>query len=213
VAGHGGNLLFGMLGGRKVVALQGRFHYYEGYAMQQVVFPVRVLKHLGITSLILSNAAGGVNPAFAVGDLMIIEDHINLMGANPLTGRNDDSLGPRFPDMREPYDREWIIRARRIADKLKIRCHTGVYAAVTGPCYETRAEYRYVHTLGADAVGMSTVPEAIAARHMGLKCFAVSVITDLGGQETAEEVSHEEVVKVASEAGERLTGLIIELIK
>jgi len=212
VDGHNGNLIMGMLGGRPVVAMQGRFHFYEGYSLQEVVFPIRVMKGWGVHDLVLSNAAGGVNPDFAVGDLMFIEDHINLMGVNPLTGRNDEHLGPRFPDMSAPYDRDRISRARKIADRMGIRNHTGVYAAVTGPCYETPAEYRYLQVLGADAVGMSTVPEAIAARHMNLTCFAVSVITDLGGGPVAHPVSHDDVVRAAAAVEEKLTALLVELI-
>ncbi len=212
VKGHGGNLIFGMLGGKKVVAMQGRFHYYEGYPMQVITFPIRVMRYLAIQQLILSNASGGVNPSYRVGDLMIVDDHINLMGDNPLTGRNEDLLGPRFPDMSAPYNKELIVKAKKIADRFKYRCFIGVYAAVTGPCYETRAEYRYVHTIGADAVGMSTVPEAIVARHMNLPCFAISVITDIGGGDHTEPVSHDEVVKVASEAEHKMTHIITTLI-
>jgi purine-nucleoside phosphorylase len=212
VEGHGGRLILGTLGGRRIAAMQGRFHYYEGYSLQQIAFPIRVLRELGAGELILSNASGGVNPDFRVGDLMIIEDHISLLPANPLTGRNEDHLGPRFPDMSAPYDPDRIARAERIAEKAGIRCHTGVYAAVSGPCYETPAEYRYIRAIGADAVGMSTVPEAITARHMRMPCFAVSVITDLGGDAGQQEVTHEEVIRVASAAEANLTRLVKELI-
>jgi len=212
VQGHGSNLIFGELGGRKVVAMQGRFHFYEGYSMQEVAFPVRVLKYLGIKKLFLSNASGGMNHTFKVGDLMIIEDHINLMGINPLIGKNDDLLGPRFPDMSAPYDAELIRKGREIALNHGFRCHTGVYAAVTGPCYETRAEYKYIRTIGADAVGMSTVPEVIVARHMNLPCFAISIITDMGGTDDVQVITHEEVVKVANDAEAKMTTLIIELL-
>lgn len=213
VKGHGSNLILGELSGVKVVAMQGRFHYYEGYSMQEVAFPVRVLKFLGIKTLFLSNASGGVNQNFKVGDLMIIDDHINLMGLNPLIGQNQDELGPRFPDMSAPYDKEFIRKAMNIAGKHHFRCHIGVYAAVTGPCYETRAEYKYIRTIGADAVGMSTVPEVIVARHMNLPCFAISIITDLGGSDEPEYITHEEVVRVANEAEGRMTVLIKELLK
>lgn len=213
VHGHGSKLIMGVLGGVKVVAMQGRFHFYEGYTMQEVGFPVRVLKHLGITRLFLSNASGGVNPKFKVGDLMIIDDHINLMGVNPLIGKNDDDLGPRFPDMSAPYDKELIKKATAIASRHNFRCHTGVYAAVTGPCYETRAEYKYIRTVGADAVGMSTVPEVIVARHMNLPCFAISIITDLGGSDDPEIITHDEVVRVANQAEGRMTTLLMELLE
>ena len=212
VKGHGGKLILGTLNGKKIIAMQGRFHFYEGYTMQELTFPVRVMKYMGIKKLILSNAAGGVNLAFKVGDLMIIKDHINLMGVNPLIGRNEEELGPRFPDMSEPYDKKMIEAAVKIAAKNNYSCHTGVYAAVTGPCFETPAEYKYIKIIGADAVGMSTVPEAIVARHMNIPCFAVSVITDMGGSEHAEAVSHEIVLKAAVAAEEKLSGLIMELI-
>ncbi len=212
VDGHGGNLITGMLNGRRVAAMQGRFHYYEGYGMPEIAFPIRVAYQWGARELILSNASGGVNPSYRVGDLMIIDDHINLMGLNPLTGRNDEHYGPRFPDMSRPYDRERIRQAEAIASAHGLRCHTGVYAAVQGPNYETPAEYRFIRTIGADAVGMSTVPEAIAARHMGMRCFAISVITDLGGQAVPVKVTHEEVVAVASAAELQVTGLVAELI-
>jgi len=213
VQGHNSQLILGELAGCKVAAMQGRFHFYEGYTMQEVIFPIRVLKFLGITRLFLSNASGGVNQNFKVGDLMIIEDHINLMGNNPLIGKNFDELGTRFPDMSVPYDKELIRKGMNIANKHHFRCHIGVYAAVTGPCYETRAEYRYIRSIGADAVGMSTVPEVIAARHMGLQCFAISIITDLGGTDDPEVITHEEVVRVANEAEVRMTALLTELMK
>jgi purine-nucleoside phosphorylase len=213
VEGHGSNLILGTLNGVKVVAMQGRFHFYEGYSMQDVAFPVRVLKYLGIKRLFLSNASGGVNQNYKVGDLMILDDHINLIGINPLIGKNDDELGTRFPDMSTPYDKDLNRKAMQLAKKNGFRCHIGVYAAVTGPCYETRAEYRYIRTIGADAVGMSTVPEVIVARHMNLPCFAISIITDLGGSDEPEIITHEEVVKVANEAEARMTILISELLK
>ena len=213
VKGHGSKLIFGKLNGVNVVAMQGRFHFYEGYSMQEVILPVRVMKFLGIKTLILSNASGGVNPAYKVGDLMILDDHINLMGTNPLIGKNEDELGPRFPDMGEPYDKALIQKAQAIAAKHGIVCHTGVYAAVTGPTFETRAEYKYIKYIGADCVGMSTVPENIAARHIGLPVFAISIITDLGGSDQPEVITHEEVLKVANAAEQKMTVIIKELIK
>lgn len=213
VVGHSSNLILGELGGVRVVAMQGRFHFYEGYTMQEVTFPVRVLKYLGISKLFLSNASGGVNANFQVGDLMIIDDHINLMGLNPLIGKNADDMGPRFPDMSAPYDKDLISKATSIAKQHQFRCHVGVYAAVTGPCYETRAEYKYIRTIGADAVGMSTVPEVIVARHMNLPCFAISIITDLGGSDHPEIITHDEVVRVANEAEVKMTALLVELLQ
>lgn len=209
---HTGKLLFGYLGGKKVVAMQGRFHFYEGYSMQQIVFPVRVLKMLGITKLFVSNACGCMNPEYRKGDLMIIEDHINLQPDNPLIGTNHEELGPRFPDMSEPYNREMIQKGMEIAHENKITCHTGVYVSVTGPNLETRAEYKYLRTIGADVVGMSTVPEVIAANHMGIPVFAISVITDEGFPETLKKVNIEEIIKVASEAEPRMTLIMKELI-
>jgi purine-nucleoside phosphorylase len=213
VKGHGSKLIFGKLNGTNVVAMQGRFHFYEGYTMEEVILPVRVMKFLGINKLILSNASGGVNPKYKVGDLMILDDHINLMGTNPLIGKNDDSLGPRFPDMGEPYDKSLIKKAKAIADQHGFVCHTGVYAAVTGPTFETRAEYKYIKFIGADCVGMSTVPENIAARHMGLPVFAISIITDLGGSDEPEFITHDEVLKVANAAEQKMTVIIKELLK
>lgn len=212
VEGHHGQLIFGTMNGRQIVALQGRFHYYEGYTMQEITFPVRIMKYLGINLLILSNASGGVNPDFEVGDIMVIEDHINLMKDNPLIGRNDDGIGTRFPDMSMPYDRDLIDKTFRIADRLDIRLRKGVYAAVSGPTYETPAEYRYIRTIGADAVGMSTVPEVIAARHMGLRCFAVSIISDLGVPGKIVEISHKHVIDAASAVEPVMTRILSELI-
>lgn len=212
VLGHGSKLFMGYLGNTSVVVMQGRFHFYEGYSMEQVTFPVRVLKFLGINKLILSNAAGGMNPNFKVGDLMIIDDHINLMPGNPLIGKNIEELGPRFPDMSAPYDKTLIEKAKSIADAKGYRCHIGVYAAVSGPTFETRAEYKYIRTIGADAVGMSTVPEVIVARHMNLPCFAMSIITDMGGQEHVETITHEEVLKVANEAEIKMTSIVTEML-
>ena len=180
--------------------------------MQEVAMPVRVMKFLGIKNLILSIASGGVNPKYKVGDLMILDDHINLMGTNPLIGPNNDDLGPRFPDMGEPYDKTMIKNAKAIADKHGFTCHTGIYAAVTGPTFETRAEYKYIKFIGADCVGMSTVPENIVARHMNLPVFAISIITDLGGSDEPEFITHEEVLKVANAAEQKMTVIIKELI-
>jgi purine-nucleoside phosphorylase len=212
VAGHKGQLVFGTLNDVNVVAMQGRFHFYEGYSMQELSFPIRVMKYLGIKTLVLSNASGGVNPTFEVGDIMIITDHINLMGSNPLLGKNDDQIGPRFPDMSDTYDKELIRKALSIAGKHGISCRQGVYAAVTGPCFETPSEYRYIYRVGADCVGMSTVPEVIVARHMGLPVFAVSIITDLGVEGNVVEVSHEEVIQAANNAEPRMTKIISELV-
>lgn len=212
VLGHGSKLFMGYLGKTKVVVMQGRFHFYEGYSMDQVTFPVRVLKYLGINKLILSNAAGGMNTNFKVGDLMIIDDHINLFPTNPLIGKNIEELGPRFPDMSAPYDKTLIDKAKAIADAKGYTCHIGVYAGLTGPTFETRAEYNYLRIIGADAVGMSTVPEVIVARHMGIPCFAMSIITDLGGMEHVETITHEEVLKVASEAEIKMTAIVMELL-
>jgi len=212
VAGHGGQLIFGKLGNKNVIAMQGRFHYYEGYTMKELTFPIRVMKFLGIKLLILSNASGGVNPNFNIGDVMIITDHINMMGTNPLLGKNDEDLGPRFPDMHIPYDKSLIQLAKEIAIKQKINYQTGVYVAVTGPTYETPAEYKFFRIIGGDAVGMSTVPEVIVARHMNLPCFALSVITDLGVEGKIIEISHEEVIEAAKSAEPKMTSIIKELV-
>jgi purine-nucleoside phosphorylase len=212
VEGHQGKLILGSLCGRKVAILSGRFHYYEGYTPEQVVFPIRVMKFLGVGTLLVSNAAGGMNVAFRVGDLMIIKDHISLFTVNPLLGKNDIELGPRFPDMSEPYDKELIKKAKVIAARLGIPVHEGVYAGVTGPTFETRAEYKLLHIAGGDAVGMSTVQEVIAARHVGLSVFAMSVITDLGIREADNIITHEEVLQAAAAAEPKLTGLFRELI-
>ncbi len=212
VDGHNGQLIFGKMSGKNIVAMQGRFHYYEGYSMQEVAFPVRVMKLLGIHLLIVSNASGGVNPTFEVGDLMIIEDHINLMKDNPLIGHNDDRLGTRFPDMGHAYDPELISRVFSIASKHNIHLQKGIYAAVSGPTFETPAEYLYIRTIGADAVGMSTVPEVIAARHMGLRCFAFSVISDLGVPGKIVEITHKDVILAASNVEPKMTMILKELI-
>jgi purine-nucleoside phosphorylase len=212
VEGHSGKLIFGNLNGKKVVAMQGRFHFYEGYSMQEVTFPVRVMKYLGISRLFVSNASGGVNPEFEIGDLMIQTDHINLFPAHPLIGRNDKRFGPRFPDMSDAYDKSLIGLADKVTASLGIKTVKGVYAGLTGPTFETPAEYRYVRAIGADAVGMSTVPEVIVARHMGIPCFAISVITDLGVPGKIVEVTHEEVQHVAAIAEKKLTRIIAEMI-
>jgi purine-nucleoside phosphorylase len=213
VQGHQGKLVFGTLEGKRIVAMAGRFHYYEGYDAGQVVFPVRVLKFLGIRMLMISNAAGAVNPSYQVGDLMIIRDHISFATPNPLRGKNIEELGPRFPDMSEPYRRSFIATAREVAREAGIPVHEGVYFAATGPTFETRAEYLMIHHLGADVVGMSTVQENIAANHMGLPVFAMSVITDLGIREEENLITHEEVLEAARQAEPRLTAIFRGLIK
>ena len=210
VEGHRGRLIFGVLGGRRVVAMQGRFHYYEGYTPQQVVFPVRVMKELGITRLFVSNAAGGVNPDFRVGDLMVITDHINLI-PNPLVGPNIAELGPRFPDMSDAYDLRLVAKADSIAGEMGIKLQHGCYVGGTGPTFETVAEYRYFKTIGGDAVGMSTTPEVIAARHMGISVFGVSVITNVGL--AGEKSSHEEVQREGAKAAMRMTRLFTAMIE
>ena len=209
---HSGKLIFGMLSGKKVVAMQGRLHYYEGYDMKQITFPVRVMKMLGIKNLFVSNASGSLNPDFKKGDLIIIDDHINLQPDNPLRGRNADSLGPRFPDMSHPYNKELIKFGLEIAERNNIKCHKGVYVSVTGPNLETKAEYRYLRIIGGDAVGMSTVPEVIVANHMGIPVFAISVLTDEGFSEELEPVSVEQIIKIATEAEPNLTLILKELI-
>lgn len=212
VEGHGGKLLFGEISGKKVVVMSGRFHFYEGYTPQQVSYPVRVMKLLGVETLLLSNAAGGVNPNFHVGDLMLITDHISFFIVNPLLGKNEEQLGTRFPDMSEPYDKALIAKAKEIGKEFGYRLQEGVYTGVTGPTFETRAEYKLIKTLGGDAVGMSTVQETIAAKHAGMRVFAVSVITDLGIREEDNMITHEEVLAAAKEAEPKLTNLFKELI-
>jgi len=211
VEGHEGKLIQGMFGGKRILAMKGRFHYYEGYRPDQISLPIRVLKHLGIRYLFLSNAAGGVNPAFQIGDIMIITDHINFM-QNPLIGKNDDRIGPRFPDMSEAYDTNLINRAVEIAGRNGIRVRKGVYLGTTGPTFETPAEYKFFRNTGADSVGMSTVPEVIIARHIGLSCFAVSIITDMGVEGRIEYTTHESVQREAEKAEARMTILMTELI-
>ncbi|MBP6091213.1 MAG: purine-nucleoside phosphorylase [Crocinitomicaceae bacterium] len=212
VESHSGKLIFGELGGKKVVAMQGRFHFYEGYSMQQVTFPVRVMKLLGIEKLFVSNASGGVNPDFEVGEIMIQNDHINLFPAHPLIGKNFDELGPRFPDMSEPYDPAMIALAQQIAAENNIKVSVGTYAGLTGPTLETPAEYGYVRAIGADAVGMSTVPEVIVARHMEIPCFAISIITDLGVPGKIQKVSVQDVIAVATRQEPKMTKIMRELI-
>jgi purine-nucleoside phosphorylase len=216
VESHHGKLIFGTLGGKKIVAMQGRFHYYEGYTMQQVTFPVRVMSHkfgLGVKTLLISNAAGGMNPEYRRGDIMIIRDHINLQGDNPLIGPNDNELGPRFPDMSEPYSGELIGLAEQIAGEMGIKLQHGVFVAVQGPNLETRAEYRFLRNIGADAVGMSTVPENIVANHMGMRVLGMSIITDECFPDTLQPVTVEEVIAVANKAEPKLTKIMKELVK
>lgn len=212
VEGHSGKLIFGNLSGKKVVAMAGRFHYYEGYSTQDVIFPIRVLKFLGIHTLLISNAAGSMNTSFKVGDLMIIKDHISLFAINPLLGKNEIELGPRFPDMSEPYKKELIEKVQNIAAQNNITVKEGVYVGVTGPTFETRAEYKMLRILGGDAVGMSTVAEVIGAVHMGLSVFAMSVITDVGIREEENIITHAEVLQAAREAEPKLTQLFKQLI-
>ncbi len=212
VEGHSGKLIFGELGGKKIVAMAGRFHLYEGYTSGEIVFPIRVLKFLGIETLLLSNAAGGVNPSFKVGDLMIITDHISQLAPNPLIGKNYKELGPRFPDMSEPYKKNLVKKMKDIAAQKNINVKEGVYVAVTGPTFETRAEYKMILTLGGDAVGMSTVQEVITAVHMGLPVFAMSVITDVGIREEENIITHEEVLQAAKDAEPNFKALFCELI-
>lgn len=212
VDGHQGRMVFGQLGGKNIVAMQGRFHYYEGYAMQQVTYPVRTMKLLGIDYLIVSNASGGMNPDYEVGDIMIINDHINLM-PNPLIGPNISELGRRFPDMSQPYDHSLIALAKDVAGKLKIKVHEGCYVGTTGPTFETPKEYKYFRIIGGDAVGMSTVPEVIVARHMTIPVFGISIITDLGVPGKIVEISHEEVQKVGKESERRMTQIIEDMLQ
>jgi len=212
VVGHKGRLVFGTMNNKPVVVMAGRFHFYEGYTPQQVVYPIRVMKMLGVETLLISNAAGGVNPGFTVGDMMIITDHISMLTVNPLLGKNEDALGTRFPDMSEPYSKEIISKAKSIAANLGYTVKEGVYCGVTGPTFETRAEYKLIKAVGADAVGMSTVQEVIAAVHAGMKVFAMSIITDLGIREEENIITHEEVLAAANEAEPKMTALFKELV-
>jgi len=211
VEGHAGKLIYGDFGRKKIVAMMGRFHYYEGYGPEQISLPVRVLKYLGIKCLFLSNAAGGVNPLFQIGDIMIITDHINLL-PNPLVGKNDERIGPRFPDMGEAYDKYLIKKALLIAQDHKIRVQKGIYLSTSGPTFETPSEYKFFRIIGADAVGMSTTQEVIVARHMNLPCFAVSIITDLGVEGKIEYTTHESVMLEAARTEERMTTIMTDLI-
>jgi purine-nucleoside phosphorylase len=208
VESHSGRLILGSLEGRTLVAMQGRFHFYEGYTMQQITFPIRVMQRLGIETLIVSNACGGMNPSYRRGDLMRIDDHINLLGDNPLCGPNLDEFGPRFPDMSEPYDRELGALAERVALEAGIDLHVGVYVSVAGPNLETRAEYRFLRAIGADVVGMSTIPEVIAARHGGTRVLGISIVTDECFPDTLEPVDVETIIRVAGEAEPKLTEVI-----
>ena len=213
VQGHKGALVFGTIGDKKVVAMQGRFHYYEGYDMKQVTFPVRVMKYLGVTKLVVSNASGGVNPNYEVGSIVLITDHINMMPEHPLRGKNEDRFGPRFVNMSEPYSKAMIAKAKTIAKDNNIIVQDGVYMGLQGPTFETLSEYRMVKNIGADCVGMSTVPEVIVARHMDLETFGLSVITDMGDEANIEEVNHAEVLKAAEKAEPHVRKLIKELIQ
>ncbi|MFN1835112.1 purine-nucleoside phosphorylase [Balneola sp. MJW-20] len=213
VESHAGRLLFGTLGGKKVVAMQGRFHYYEGYTMQQIAFPVRVAKFIGAQTLVVSNACGGLNPNFRRGDIMLINDHINFLGDNPLIGPNDEELGPRFPDMSEPYTERLLELAENVALENSIKMHKGVYLAVSGPMLETKAEYRYMRQLGADVVGMSTVPEVISAVHMGMDVLGISVITDECFPDALEPVNIEDVLAGAAMAEPKMTQVIIRVLE
>lgn len=213
VVGHGGKLIFGTLEGKKVLMMSGRFHYYEGYDMQTVTFPFRVFGVLGIKNLIVSNASGGVNPGFYVADVMLIKDHINMMPEHPLRGKNIDELGPRFVDMSEPYNRKMLDIAEEVAEKENINIHKGVYVALQGPTFETPAEYGMIRAIGGDAVGMSTVPEVIVAKHQGMDVFGISIITDLGGPEIAFTVSHEEVLAAADKAMPNVIKIVKGLVR
>lgn len=213
IEGHKGMLILGKLSGKYVICMQGRFHYYEGYNMYQITYPVRVMKRLGISKLIVTNSAGGINTSFSPGDLMLIEDHINLMGINPLIGKNIDSFGPRFPDMSEAYSRQLISKAQKAGEELSIELRKGVYAAMTGPSYETPAEIRFLRVIGADAVGMSTVPEVIVANHSGIEVLGISCITNMAAGILDKPLSHDEVTEVANKASDRLIKLVKEVIR
>jgi purine-nucleoside phosphorylase len=212
VQGHKGALVFGTIGDKKVVTMQGRFHFYEGYSMTEVTFPVRVMKFLGVEKLIVSNASGGVNPSYKVGSIVMITDHINMTPEHPLRGKNDERFGPRFVNMSEPYSRKMITKATELAKQLDIEVHEGIYLGLQGPTFETLAEYKMVKILGADCVGMSTVPEVIVARHMDLETFGISVITDMGNEESIGTISHDEVLDAAKKAEPQVRSLIKELI-
>lgn len=213
VQGHKGALVFGTIGDKKVMAMQGRFHFYEGYDMKEVTFPVRVMKYLGVEKLIVSNASGGVNDNYEVGSIVLIKDHINMMPEHPLRGKNEERFGPRFVNMSDPYSINMILKAKEIAKSLSITVHDGIYLGLSGPTFETLAEYKMVKILGADCVGMSTVPEVIVARHMEMETFGLSVITDMGNEDNIETVSHAEVLEAAKKAEPHVRNLIKELIK
>lgn len=213
VSSHAGKLVFGKAGGKLVMMMAGRFHYYEGYSMEQVTFPIRVMKALGVETLVLSNAAGGMNSEFEIGDLMIIRDHINLFPEHPLRGANDERLGPRFPDMSEPYNLGMISLAHKIAKEQGLNVHTGVYIGLQGPTFETPAEYKWLHRIGGDAVGMSTVPEVIVAIHSGIRVFAASIITDIGITESPVKITLEEVLEAANKAAPKLARLVSTLVE
>ena len=212
VQGHKGALVFGTIGTKKVVAMQGRFHFYEGYSMKEVTFPVRVMKYLGVKKLIVSNASGGVNSNYKVGDIVLIKDHVNMMPEHPLRGKNDERFGPRFVNMSEPYSKNMILKAKELAGNLNIKVQDGIYLGLQGPTFETLAEYKMVKNIGADCVGMSTVPEVIVARHMELETFGLSVITDMGDEDSIETISHDEVLEAAKSAEPKVRILIKELI-
>ncbi|MBU5213717.1 MULTISPECIES: purine-nucleoside phosphorylase [Heyndrickxia] len=213
VEGHAGQLVFGSLSGKEVVAMQGRFHYYEGYSFDQVTFPVRVMKELGVEVLVVTNAAGGVNETYEPGDLMIISDHINNMGSNPLIGPNDNRFGARFPDMSEPYNKELRLIARNVAEKLNIRIQEGVYVGNTGPTYETPAEVRMIRTFGGDAVGMSTVPEVIVAKHAGLKILGISCISNMASGILDQPLTHDEVIETTEKVRKDFLLFVKEIVK
>lgn len=213
VESHHGKLIFGKIGGKDVVAMQGRFHYYEGYTMQQITYPVRVMKFLGVKTLLVSNACGGMNPIYSRGDIMLMVDHINLLGDNPLIGKNEDELGPRFPDMSEPYNLELIKLAEEVALENKVKVQKGVYVAVPGPNLETKAEYRFLRGIGADVVGMSTIPENIVANHMGIRVLGFSIITDECFPESLKPANVEEIIATAMEAEPKMTLIMKEVIK
>ncbi|MBK7106103.1 MAG: purine-nucleoside phosphorylase [Ignavibacteriae bacterium] len=213
VESHSGKLILGSINGKNVVAMQGRFHYYEGYSMQQITYPVRVMKFLGVKTLLVSNACGGMNPIYKKGDIMIMNDHINLLGDNPLIGINEDSLGPRFPDMSEPYDKNLIELAEKVALENGIKVQKGVYVAVAGPNLETKAEYRFLRATGADVVGMSTIPENIVANHMGIKVLGISIITDECFPDSLKPVDVNEIIETAMNAEPKMTEILKEVIK
>lgn len=213
VESHHGKLIFGKINGKNVVAMQGRFHFYEGYTMQQITYPIRVMKFLGVKTLLISNACGGMNPIYSRGDIMVIIDHINLLGDNPLIGKNENELGPRFPDMSEPYDLKLIELAEKIALENKIKLQKGVYVAVPGPNLETKAEYRYLRSLGADVVGMSTIPENIVANHMGIKVLGFSIVTDECFPDSLKPVNVNEIIETAMKAEPKMTKIMKEVIK